>query len=915
MNERGRVLNIEITAASADLACSIAAKFEAAGHTIARIGVGGKQCGIRYRSGLEVLELAGILENLRPFSIANSTTADLDDGVDISIELGTPEPLTKWNVSLYVDSESFGAEMRARLENAGFRVAAVHYGYREDNHVDYGGASDYARRYLGWLLGASGLRVTENKEWDESDDDLWVMLRDPQHEGKQPREYLEVVVRTDDQDAAAPLVDQLKRAGYRVSMEYRAEPRRVFELQPGPFGQAENDAAELQGFTVRFLESLAVDATRFPLKGTRTTRHMPPAHLSRRLPARDALRARIDLPVKAWREGALMAYAGAFPERFPVEVRTDDPSRAEPFLRELREAGFACTIRKDDGIRCPSLQLSGDPGETEVISGTITRLLRQSGVAATWPEGMLVPVQGTTDRCAVTVSLPFSRCSQAAVDAAVATLSGRADVTVHYSGSSDCSTVVERLRPFGFKTIRAASVPMVSTFRIRYGGADPAVIASVSRAVQELVKTAPATTKDWDDSDLDVFVDVPPAIASALPLIAGPTTIAPPLPSSGKPRSRFLRKEKTSIRIGDVRLPLKHPDEASLVPTPAEFEGYCLDQPTADTLRHLALSVLLCEPCLLEGPTGTSKTSSIRYLAWQLNQPVVRINFNGQTDTGELVGRFVPSSGEGSTSPWTWQDGLLVQAMRRGWWVILDEVNLAEPQVLERLNSVLEETPSLTLTEFDNSVVGPSGTPIHPDFRLFATMNPADYAGRSVLSPAWRDRWRATRTVPGATEAEYEALLRQSILGRGPSVAVGGKAYRRVRTAAPYSSLRRLADVELAIEGLARFHVAVERAAAGAQGSSTHVGAGRKEPYVFTRRTVLSVLRYLEHLVASGSTGSARDLLQTAVSRYYLARCSTVDDRNAVEQLLEASLNEPARYRLHVDEEIEDLLANIEVAE
>jgi len=43
MNERGRVLNIEITAASADLACSIAAKFEAAGHTIARIGVGGKR--------------------------------------------------------------------------------------------------------------------------------------------------------------------------------------------------------------------------------------------------------------------------------------------------------------------------------------------------------------------------------------------------------------------------------------------------------------------------------------------------------------------------------------------------------------------------------------------------------------------------------------------------------------------------------------------------------------------------------------------------------------------------------------------------------------------------------------------------------------------------------------------------------
>ena len=33
-------------------------------------------------------------------------------------------------------------------------------------------------------------------------------------------------------------------------------------------------------------------------------------------------------------------------------------------------------------------------------------------------------------------------------------------------------------------------------------------------------------------------------------------------------------------------------------------------------------------------------------------------------------------------------------------------VNLAEPQILERLNSVLEPNPSLVLTECDNSVIG-----------------------------------------------------------------------------------------------------------------------------------------------------------------------------------------------------------------
>ena len=35
--------------------------------------------------------------------------------------------------------------------------------------------------------------------------------------------------------------------------------------------------------------------------------------------------------------------------------------------------------------------------------------------------------------------------------------------------------------------------------------------------------------------------------------------------------------------------------------------------------------------------------------------------------------------------------------MKNGWWVLLDEVNLAEPQILERINSVLETDPGLAL--------------------------------------------------------------------------------------------------------------------------------------------------------------------------------------------------------------------------
>ena len=76
-----------------------------------------------------------------------------------------------------------------------------------------------------------------------------------------------------------------------------------------------------------------------------------------------------------------------------------------------------------------------------------------------------------------------------------------------------------------------------------------------------------------------------------------------------------------------------------------------------------------------------------------------------------------------------WQDGPLVEAMKCGDVFILDEINLAEDAVIERLNSVLENSRTLTLAERgsqkedgedDSNVV----VVAHPNFRFLATMNP-----------------------------------------------------------------------------------------------------------------------------------------------------------------------------------------------
>jgi len=308
----------------------------------------------------------------------------------------------------------------------------------------------------------------------------------------------------------------------------------------------------------------------------------------------------------------------------------------------------------------------------------------------------------------------------------------------------------------------------------------------------------------------------------------------------------------------------------------------------------------------LEGETSTSKTSSILFLAAWLNQPVVRLNLNGQTDTGELIGRYVPreqTQGENGEQGsiglgWRWQDGLIVQAMKRGWWVVLDEVNLAEPQILERLNSVLEREPTLVMSEHDNTLFGSGGRPIHPDFRIFATMNPAEYAGRSELSPAYRDRWLGYRFVPAPDESAYRSMLHFLVHGRQPDVTVLGRRYRGQQSTPLLGALTSMSHIDAFLDALARFHSAVEQATRRGQSGRRQLGRHRRERYIFTRRSLLGVVEYLARAIGVMDTQSGTRVMRGALLRYYLARIANAEDRATVVQLLNAAGLGPETWSL-----------------
>jgi len=78
---------------------------------------------------------------------------------------------------------------------------------------------------------------------------------------------------------------------------------------------------------------------------------------------------------------------------------------------------------------------------------------------------------------------------------------------------------------------------------------------------------------------------------------------------------------------------------------------------------------------------------------------------------------------------------LLVEAVRKGYWIILDELNLARSEILESLNRLLDENKELFLAEQQIHIKP------HENFKLFATQNPIHYSGRKELSKAFKNRF------------------------------------------------------------------------------------------------------------------------------------------------------------------------------
>ena len=143
-------------------------------------------------------------------------------------------------------------------------------------------------------------------------------------------------------------------------------------------------------------------------------------------------------------------------------------------------------------------------------------------------------------------------------------------------------------------------------------------------------------------------------------------------------------------------------------------------------------------PTFVTGLSGNGKTTMIMQACAKVNRECYRVNVTSQTDEDDLLGGFRLVNGET-----VWYDGPVIQAMKNGAVLLLDEIDLGASPLM-CLQPVLEGK-GIFLKKI-NQFVEPA-----PGFQVFATANTKGkgddtgaFAHTGILNEAFLDRFPVT---------------------------------------------------------------------------------------------------------------------------------------------------------------------------
>ena len=184
----------------------------------------------------------------------------------------------------------------------------------------------------------------------------------------------------------------------------------------------------------------------------------------------------------------------------------------------------------------------------------------------------------------------------------------------------------------------------------------------------------------------------------------------------------IVEKEQTT------RLTEKHDEAMKLL---IQEGGYV--SPDAYLWGDVLVSIVLKKPILLKGPSGSGKTKLAQSASDYFKQPMHSINCSVDLDSEALLGfkTIIQKNGETVIE---FVEGPVIQAMKKGHILYIDEINMAKPETLPILHSILDHRRMLT-NPFTGEVIF-----AHENFTVISAINEG-YVGTSPMNEALKNRF------------------------------------------------------------------------------------------------------------------------------------------------------------------------------
>jgi MoxR-like ATPase len=158
---------------------------------------------------------------------------------------------------------------------------------------------------------------------------------------------------------------------------------------------------------------------------------------------------------------------------------------------------------------------------------------------------------------------------------------------------------------------------------------------------------------------------------------------------------------------------------------------------------------------VLEGPPGTGKSTLLRAIAQAMNVGFVFVEGNAELTPARLAGTFDPARvlNDGYKAD-AFLDGPLVEAMRAGSLLYIEEINRIPEETLNVLITVMSEG-EITIPRLGRILAAPG-------FQMIAAMNPFDSVGTARISSAVYDRMCRIAVAYQSAEDETDIVHRAS---------------------------------------------------------------------------------------------------------------------------------------------------------